>query len=88
MQRDEREVPPFVFGRIAKLMIYLGFACLFIGFSMFLGGQAINVFLVSQVGAFVLLAGIFLLALRVFLWIVDKIIEHGAKGMTPEEIST
>ena len=81
MEKNEEMTRLEMFARITKVISYLGIACLLIGFSLFLLGHVLVNLFVSQIGVYLLLAGIGLLALIAFGWLINKILEHGpAKG--------
>jgi uncharacterized membrane protein HdeD (DUF308 family) len=75
---SERRVALFLLvERILSVMTVLGLVCLGVGLLLFIAGSASDVFTVAQVGAITLLVGILLIAIRIFSWLIEAIVERG-----------
>jgi len=68
--------------RILSLTARLGLACLCIGLPLFIAGRALNDLIVAQVGAYVLVFGVLLIAIRVVYFIAEEMVGQGLESMT------
>jgi hypothetical protein len=68
--------------RILSLMIRLGAICLFIGILFYAIGRLGDAIFVVQVGIYIFLAGIALITLRIFFWLLEVIVQHGLESRT------
>jgi hypothetical protein len=63
--------------RVLAIMTVLGLTFLCIGLPLHILGRASDVLVVAQVGAYILLFGVSLIAIRVLYGISEKMVEHG-----------
>ena len=86
VESEERRMPlPLLMERILAVMTLLAYACLIVGFPSFIIGRSSNNLVLSQVGAYILIVGVGLLAMRIFYWILEEIVGRGLESMTPTE---
>jgi len=71
--------------RTFSVTAVLGPACLCIGLLVHIAGRALNILFVAQVGAYILVIGIVLIATRLFYWIMDKIVTRGLESTTSQK---
>jgi uncharacterized membrane protein HdeD (DUF308 family) len=85
MASERRVALSLLIERILSVMTILGLVCLGIGLLLFVAGKTSDVFTVAQVGAIALLVGILLVAVRIFSWLIEAIVERGfEKGLEAE----
>lgn len=78
----ERRMPvSLLMERILLVMTVLGLACLCVGVPLYLAGKISDAFTVAQVGVYVLLIGIALIAMRIFYWIMEELVGRGLESM-------
>ncbi len=63
--------------RIISVMTVLGLTCLCIGLVSYVIGSVSDVLIVAQVGAYIFLFGIILIAMRTLFWLFEEIVERG-----------
>ena len=63
--------------RILSVITVLGVICLCIGIPLHVWGRISDSFPAAQVGAYIFLFGFLLIFMRVFYWILEKIVERG-----------
>lgn len=68
--------------RTLPFMIKLGLICLFTGILFYAIGRLGDAILVVQVGVYLFLAGIALITLRIFFWLMEVIVQHGLETGT------
>jgi len=81
MATEKRMPVSLLAERILSLMTLLGFTCFCIGFTLYIAGSASDVLAVAQVGVYLLLGGVALLAMRIFYWLLEKIVERGLESI-------
>jgi len=59
----------------------LGLTCLGIGLPLYIVGRASNDLNASRVGAYILLIGVALVAMRIFYWIAEELVGQGLESM-------
>ena len=84
MATEKRMPISLLVERIISVMTVLGLTCLCIGFTLYIVGCISDVSIVAQVGAYVLLVGILLIAMRIFFWLLEKIVERGLESMAKQ----
>jgi len=67
--------------RILSVIAILGLTCSCIGLLLRIAGRALNDLFVDRIGAYILAIGILLVAMRVFYWILEKILGQGLDFM-------
>jgi len=82
MSTKEQMTPlELLFERIFSVITILGLTCLCSGLLLHIAGRALNDLFVARIGAYMLLIGILLVAMRVSYWIIEKIVEQGLNSM-------
>jgi hypothetical protein len=72
------KMPPLLFiERTLSVITVLGLVLLCIGLPLHIAGRVYDVLIAAQIGAYIFLIGILLVATRVFYRILEKIVEHG-----------
>jgi hypothetical protein len=84
MPRDARIPISLLIERVLSVMIFLSLICLCVGFVLYLIGVFSNVLIVIKIGVDLLLVGVALIALRIFFWIMEEIVDRGVKSMTTD----
>jgi predicted tellurium resistance membrane protein TerC len=74
-----------LFERILAIVTTLGLICLFVGLPLYITGKASSNLVVDQVGTYILLTGIFLLAMRIFYWIAEEIVGRGLESIAKQD---
>jgi len=78
MNMTTEKMPASLFiERILAVITVLGLIFLCVGLPLHIVGRVFNVLIVAQVGAYILLTGVLFIAMRVFYWILEKIVEYG-----------
>jgi len=78
----ERRMPvSLLMERVLSVMTALGFVCLCVGVPVYIAGKIFDAFTVAQIGVYVLLIGIALIAIRVFYWIMEELVGRGLESM-------
>lgn len=68
--------------RILSVIAILGLTCLCIGLLLHITGRFSNSSIVAQIGAYILVIGIVLIATRLIYWIMEKIVGRGLESTT------
>jgi hypothetical protein len=74
-----------LFERILLIINVLVLTFLFIGFPLYIAGRAWNDAIVSRVGAYLLVIGIGLLAIRIIYWIAEEMVGKGLESMAKDK---
>jgi len=85
MSTKKRMPAALLFERILSVMTIAGLTCLSIGLPLYMIGKASNDALVDRVGAYVLLIGVTLIAVRIFYWIAEEMVGRGLESMAKQE---
>ena len=72
----------WLFERILLVITVLGLAFTGLGFLIHVAGRALDELIVAQVGAFLLVIGIVLVAIRITFWIAEELVKRGLESMT------
>jgi len=86
MATEKRMPISLLVERIISVMTILGLICLCIGFTLYIVGGVSDVSIVAQFGAYVLLVGIALIAMRIFFWVLEEIVGRGLESMTKQSV--
>lgn len=73
--------------RILLVVTVLGLACLCVGIPLYIVGRVSDAFTMAQVGVYLLLIGIALLAMRIFYWILEEFVGRGLESMKKQNKS-
>jgi type III secretory pathway component EscR len=80
MATNERMPASLLIERVLSIITVMGVTSLCIGVILYIIGNASGFFIVAQVGAILLLAGILLVAMRVVFWLLEIIAERGLES--------
>lgn len=72
--------PKGLFKRILLVITVLGLAFTGLGLLLHVAGRASNDFNISRAGAYILLIGIALVAMRIFYWSAEEIVKRGLES--------
>lgn len=74
----------WLFERILLVITVLGLAFTGLGLLIHVVGRVLDELIVAQVGAYLLVIGIVLLAIRITFWIAEELVKRGLESMINE----